>query len=110
MKTSLIQQAYAFIMTNPGVSTSEVADHIGRSAAMTSGWLLRAERKGRLQVVTRGQPGRSQSTWAITNRPVKFNTGDSVRRRANKIVMQKKQVGKLLRQIDALRKVLETLA
>ena len=84
MKISLIQKMYAYITLNPGCTTSQVCQYIDRPSRYVSGWLARAEAKGQVRAVERGA-GRRPTTWAVTNRPVRFNTGETVKAKKPKI-------------------------
>jgi hypothetical protein len=106
MKTispSKIQLAYAHIMTNPGCNTREVAKIVDRPTTWVGSWLRRAESKGQVRAVVQGA-GRRPTTWAVTNRPVKFNTGETVREKpaARKLTVQEfvREVERLSQQVE----------
>ena len=103
MKTSIMQKMYAYITLNPGCTTTQVSEYVNRPSKYVSMWLGRAESKGQVRIVRHGV-GRTPNTWVVTNRPVKFNTGETVRAKkptVGEIRMSRKELENMIAMLSA---------
>lgn len=79
---SIRQQIYAFVTTNANCTTAQVAQHIGKTESYTCKMMNLMKTKANMLLSTKIE-GSNKHAWRVSNKAVKFNTGEGVRQ-ANK--------------------------
>lgn len=102
------QQIYTFLTLNPNSSTADVADKICRSEQYTVKTMHCMKLAGML--LSEKTAGSLMHTWRVSNRAVKFNTGESVRakgkRKSNQMSTIRFEISELKAMIQKLEKSL----
>lgn len=74
------QRVYAFCIVNPNCTTAQVAQHINKSAQYTSK-AMHGMKLANMLLSSKKQNS-TEHTWRVSNKAIKFNTGESVRQAA----------------------------
>jgi hypothetical protein len=104
------QQIFSFLTINPNSVTSEVAAHIGKSDLYTVKAMNNMKTFGML--FSDKVQGEKNHTWRVSNRAVKFNTGESVlqaakrKPKANSMAVIRFEISELKAMIAKLEKTL----
>jgi urate oxidase len=75
---SIRQQIYAFVTTNANCTTAEVAQHINKNYLYTVKAMHDMKVKANMLLSTKVE-GSKMHLWRVSNKAVKFNTGEGVR-------------------------------
>jgi hypothetical protein len=79
---SIRQQIFSFLTINPNSTSFDVACHINRSDSYAAKVMHGMKRAGML--LSEKLPSTTAHQWRVSNRAVKFNTGESVRQAAKR--------------------------
>ncbi len=98
------QQIFSFLTVNPNSSTFDVALHIGKSEQYTVKTMHCMKLAGML--LSEKPAGTLAHEWRVSNRAVKFNTGESVRAKAKR---KPNQLSTIRMEISELKAMLEKM-
>lgn len=71
------QQIYAFVTTHNNATTEQVAQHVNKSESYTAKAMF-CMKKANMLLSTKIE-GSNKHMWRVSNKAVKFNTGEGVR-------------------------------
>lgn len=94
------QTIYTFLTHNPNSSTQDVAAHIGKSDLYTVKSMNTMKKVGML--FSDKIAGSKSHQWRVSNRAVKFNTGETVRKAAARKTNQMATIRMDLTELKAM--------
>lgn len=99
------QQVYAFVTTNANCTTAQVAQHISKSESYTSK-AMHCMKTANMLLSTKKENS-VQHLWRVSNKAVKFNTGEGARQaknaKATRTATVKQQIAMLEAGLAALK-------
>lgn len=99
------QQIYAFVTTNANCTTAQVAQHVNKSDSYTAK-AMHGMKTANMLLSTKKE-GSTQHLWRVSNKAVKFNTGEGVRQakaaKAKRTATVKQQIAALEAGLAALK-------
>ena len=99
------QQIYAFVTTNANCTTAQVAQHVNKSDSYTAK-AMHGMKTANMLLSTKKE-GSTQHLWRVSNKAVKFNTGEGVRQaknaKATRTATVKQQIAALEASLNALK-------
>lgn len=98
------QTIYSFVTLNPDCSSNDIADHIGHDLSYTSKTIHTMKLAGML--TSDKLPGTTAHAWRVTNRAVKFNTGETVRKQGKR---KSSQMASIRLELSDLKKMIARL-
>lgn len=100
------QQIYSFVTTNPNCTTAQVAQHISKGEGYTVKMMNMMKTKANMLLSTKIN-GSNKHAWRVSNKAVKFNTGEGVRQakaaKAKRTATVKQQIAALEAGLAALK-------
>ena len=105
---SIRQQIFSFLTINPNSTSFDVACHINRSDSYAAKVMHGMKRAGML--LSEKLPSTTAHQWRVSNRAVKFNTGETVRkataRKTNQMATIRMELTELKAMMERLTKQL----
>ena len=99
---SIRQQIYAFVTTNANCTTAQVAQHINKSEQYTVKAMHSMKVQANMLLSTKIDNS-LQHVWRVSNKAVKFNTGETVRQVTKRKASVKQQIAALEAGLAALK-------
>ena len=95
------QKIYAFVTTHNNVTTAQVAQHICKSESYTAKAMFCMKTANML--LSTKMEGTQAHMWRVSNKAVKFNTGETVRQVTKRKASVKQQIAALEAGLAALK-------